>query len=316
MAEEPKPPTKPAPAPAPAPAKKDPFAELVSLIVVILLFMFLLNGLMNSISSSKLLRLGWKNFTPSGILLSHTRPIASLANPIGARVVSIKETSVYSAPGENKIGTQKFGARGKILQGPVEINGERYWYVDYDEDPDGWVKESDIAYLESEPNLLERFIMRIMLIVSVLKFLSVIISVIFIIWSFYIIRKLTEVRVKQRAIMYPSLKPEEEGIKNAQWERVVAHSESLNENDWRLAIIEADTMLDSLIQSMSLPGDTMGEKMKAIEKSDFTTIDLAWEAHKIRNQIAHEGSNFMLSQREARRIIELYRAVFEEFYII
>lgn len=313
MAEE----TKPSkPAPAPAPEKKDPFVELVSLIVGILVIVFLLNGLINSISNSKIFSLGWKNFTPEGILLSHTRPIASLANPIGARVVSVRETTVYSAPGENKIGTQKFNARGKILQGPVEINGERYWYVDYDEDPDGWVKESDIAYLESEPSVLEKLIIRIFSIISLLKFLSILISILFIIFSFYIIRKLTEVRVKQRAIMYPNLEPGEQGIKNPQWERIIAHSESLNENDWRLAIIEADTMLDSLIQKMSLPGDTMGEKMKAIEKSDFNTIDLAWEAHKIRNQIAHEGSNFMLSQREARRVIELYRAVFEEFYII
>jgi len=36
----------------------------------------------------------------------------------------------------------------------------------------------------------------------------------------------------------------------------------------------------------------MGDKLKAVEKSDFNSIELAWEAHKARNMIAHEGSDF------------------------
>ena len=62
--------------------------------------------------------------------------------------------------------------------------------------------------------------------------------------------------------------------------------------------------------------NTIGEKMKAIEKSDFLSIDLAWEAHKIRNSIAHIGSNFELNEREAKRAIALFETVFREFQII
>ena len=100
------------------------------------------------------------------------------------------------------------------------------------------------------------------------------------------------------------------------WEKIVANSESTNSSDWRLAIIEADIMLDELLEKLQLPGDTMGEKLKAVEKSDFNTIDNAWEAHKFRNMIAHEGQNFMVNQREIRRIIALYESVFKEFSII
>jgi len=100
------------------------------------------------------------------------------------------------------------------------------------------------------------------------------------------------------------------------WEKIVANSESTNQSDWRLAIIEADIILDELLEKLQLPGDTMGEKLKAVEKSDFNTIDDAWEAHKFRNMIAHEGSNFLVNQREIRRIISLYEAVFKEFTLI
>lgn len=110
-----------------------------------------------------------------------------------------------------------------------------------------------------------------------------------------------------------------EPVKNDQmsrWDRIIKLSESENESDWRLAIIEADIMLDELLEKLELPGDTMGEKLKAVEKSDFTTIEYAWEAHKARNTIAHEGTNFLVSQREVRRIISLYEAVFKEFGMI
>ena len=67
---------------------------------------------------------------------------------------------------------------------------------------------------------------------------------------------------------------------------------------------------------MSYHGDDLGSKLRGATKADFKTLDQAWEAHKVRNDIAHDGSNFLLSQREAKRVINLYRQVFEEFYYI
>ena len=101
--------------------------------------------------------------------------------------------------------------------------------------------------------------------------------------------------------------------KNPQWEKVMEHLSSDNPGDWRLAILEADIMLGQVLDIMGLSGTNIGDKLKGVEKSDFITVDRAWEAHRIRNQIAHEGAAFILNQREARRIIDLYRQVFDEF---
>ncbi len=100
------------------------------------------------------------------------------------------------------------------------------------------------------------------------------------------------------------------------WKKVLEHSASENPSDWRVAIIEADIMLDDLLGVLKLPGSTIGDKLKAVEPSDFLTLDQAWEAHKARNMIAHQGSDFLLNQREVRRIISLYEAVFKEFKMI
>lgn len=109
---------------------------------------------------------------------------------------------------------------------------------------------------------------------------------------------------------------EEKNPTKEKWKQVEVHAASTHPSDWRLAIIEADIILSELLDKMNLPGETIGDKLKAVEKSDFLSIESAWEAHKIRNQIAHEGSEFLLNDREARRVIDLYRQVFEEFYLI
>ncbi len=108
----------------------------------------------------------------------------------------------------------------------------------------------------------------------------------------------------------------EELVSRNRWKNVIDYVESENPGNWRLAIIEADIMLDELLFSLRLPGNTIGDKLKAVEPSDFLSLNEAWEAHKARNMIAHEGQDFLLNQREARRIISLYEMVFKEFEVI
>lgn len=100
------------------------------------------------------------------------------------------------------------------------------------------------------------------------------------------------------------------------WHQIQAHINSTNQSDWRLAILEADIMLNDILEKQGYQGDSIGDKLKTANRNEFITLDAAWEAHKTRNQIAHEGTDFQLSDREAKRVIELYRKVFEEFYHI
>ncbi|MHB1086278.1 MAG: hypothetical protein ACYCZ0_00845 [Minisyncoccota bacterium] len=97
------------------------------------------------------------------------------------------------------------------------------------------------------------------------------------------------------------------------WNRVLEQVHSENEQGWRLAILEADIMLNELLDVLGHRGETMADKMKQIDRSRFHTVDLAWEAHSVRNQIAHQGSMKSLDSREARRIVSLYEKVFKEF---
>ena len=99
------------------------------------------------------------------------------------------------------------------------------------------------------------------------------------------------------------------------WENVVKHIDSPNENDWKQAILEADIILDELLTKMGYRGESVGEKLKRVESGDFKTVQDAWEAHKVRNQIAHTPG-FTLNKIEAQQTYQLYKKVLDEFYYI
>ncbi|MDO8623978.1 MAG: hypothetical protein Q7R54_01355 [bacterium] len=100
---------------------------------------------------------------------------------------------------------------------------------------------------------------------------------------------------------------------NPRFAHIQSLMDSKNSSDWRQAIIEADIMLDDMLSRQSYTGNGVGEKLKQVEPSDFDTLQDAWEAHKVRNQIAHAGSTFDLSETLARRTVARYEAVFREF---
>ena len=163
------------------------------------------------------------------------------------------------------------------------------------------------------------------------QLISFLLSVLLVIAIMYLRQKLIELRREESKELTPVTEAqaaEEEGVlpgategdvpivTNPRWESVQAYAQSENPNDWRHAIMEADILLDEMLERMSYEGEGVGEKLKQIEKSDVRTLDMAWEAHKVRNAIAHEGASFRLTQRETRRVIDLYRQVFEEFNFI
>jgi hypothetical protein len=100
------------------------------------------------------------------------------------------------------------------------------------------------------------------------------------------------------------------------WRRIMEHAQSVDEHKWRLAILECDIMLNELLDMQGYKGETIAEKMKQVSRTNFNSIDDAWEAHKVRNKVAHEGVGFVIDEREKNRVINLYQRVFKEFGFI
>ena len=100
--------------------------------------------------------------------------------------------------------------------------------------------------------------------------------------------------------------------KNGRWESIVQLASSGNHGDWRRAILEADIMLADVLATQGYEGAGVGEQLKMANPIQMTTLDLAWKAHKVRNDIAHQGEAYDLNERDARVAIDYYKRVFEE----
>ncbi|CAN5755713.1 hypothetical protein BH11PAT2_BH11PAT2_02200 [soil metagenome] len=105
-------------------------------------------------------------------------------------------------------------------------------------------------------------------------------------------------------------------VEHSRWAYITELIESGQEGDWRNAIIESDIMLDELLTRLGYQGDSLGEKLKTVNPNQFHTLSNAWEAHKVRNEIAHQGSQYQLSESIAHRTIANYEAVFREHHEI
>lgn len=112
------------------------------------------------------------------------------------------------------------------------------------------------------------------------------------------------------------LAPDAESGGHPRWKHIESLVNGATAHEWREAIIEADILLDEVLTNRGYVGDGLGEKLKSADRLTFSTLDDAWEAHKVRNQIAHEGSSFNLSTELAQRTISRYAAVFREFKAI
>lgn len=161
-----------------------------------------------------------------------------------------------------------------------------------------------------------------------IKLILAFFSMFFIFVIVYTFVRLLEIRKKEHEHLHHEVlefahKHKEEEMKkwergggaflNKRWDVVLKYLFSDSPGDWKLSIIEADSMLDGLLDQLGFNGDNLGEKLKSANQDTFRSLSSAWEVHLIRNKIAHEGEQFGLSQHEAKRVIALYEQIFREF---
>lgn len=105
--------------------------------------------------------------------------------------------------------------------------------------------------------------------------------------------------------------PAEGGASNARWAEVLKHINSNREAEWKFAVIEADNLIDDTLKMAGFPGESLGERLMAIESGQLATLDGLWNAHKIRNKIAHD-SNYFMRYAEAKKAVEQFEKTLEE----
>lgn len=131
------------------------------------------------------------------------------------------------------------------------------------------------------------------------------------------IGKMTAIETERVKAYEKSFAMKQEGaIQSNRFTQVREHIESDNPNDWKHAIIEADIILDKALKQLGYAGVSLGERLRSITPNILVSVDDAWEAHKVRNQIAHGGADFVLTHKIAKDAIIRYERVLSELGLL
>lgn len=101
------------------------------------------------------------------------------------------------------------------------------------------------------------------------------------------------------------------GVKKTfkQWAKVLKRLDTGKEADYKLAVIEADGLLNDILKKMEYKGETMAKILEQINATILPNIEEIWEVHKIRNNVVHDP-DYELSLEQARKILEIYEKSF------
>jgi hypothetical protein len=103
------------------------------------------------------------------------------------------------------------------------------------------------------------------------------------------------------------------GVKKIEkdWNKIMTRLDTGLESEYKLAVIEADNMMDETLKRMGYDGDTLGERLKKLTAATLTNIEELEEAHKTRNNIIHDP-DYRLSLDQARKTLSIYEKSFRD----
>lgn len=140
-------------------------------------------------------------------------------------------------------------------------------------------------------------------------------STLFIFGIGYSIYKAGQIFKSVRARAKPQHVPEDKNKNLEEWQKILSKGASLDENERKFAIIAADTLIEKILNLAGYSGENLGERLKKIEPSDLDSLNNLWEAHKIRNRIAHEA-DYKLSKEDAEAALKNFESTLRELEYI
>jgi len=91
------------------------------------------------------------------------------------------------------------------------------------------------------------------------------------------------------------------------WNKIKARLDAGLEAEYKLAVLEADSMMDDVLKRMGFFGANLGERLDKLTSVSLPNLDEARLAHQTRDNIVHDP-DYRLSLDEAKKTI----AIFEE----
>jgi hypothetical protein len=100
-----------------------------------------------------------------------------------------------------------------------------------------------------------------------------------------------------------------------QWERIKARLSRGSDADLRLAVIEADQLLDTVLKRLGVGGNTLSEKLERLRPWQLENLPDLRLAHKIRNRLVHEPAS-RITPYEAETTLQIYERALKSLGVL
>ena len=106
-----------------------------------------------------------------------------------------------------------------------------------------------------------------------------------------------------------------DALMKERWEAITKKFSLGTAESMRLAVIEADALVDTALKNMDIPGDHLADRLSNLDTEDLTTVNRLWRAHRLRNDLVHTPG-FSLSSSDAELALNDYEAFLREIEVL
>lgn len=98
---------------------------------------------------------------------------------------------------------------------------------------------------------------------------------------------------------------------NRQWKKIIKKTELGSENEYKLAILEADDYLQNVLDEFGYEGESFEDVIeKASQKLSLTVVDVS-QAHAVRNSIVY-SPNYVFDEETAKKVLSYYETAIKQ----
>lgn len=95
------------------------------------------------------------------------------------------------------------------------------------------------------------------------------------------------------------------------WAHILERAVKGAPGDLRLAIIEADALVDLCLKKAGYQGEHMSDRLSQIDGQEIGSLEMLWRAHKLRNDVVHTPG-FAVSADEAQIALKSFEVFMKD----
>lgn len=95
------------------------------------------------------------------------------------------------------------------------------------------------------------------------------------------------------------------------WKKIEKRLETGIESDFKLAVLEADELLNECLTKMGYPGEKLEEKLEKLTEEVISNLEEVKKIREVRNSII-EDPTFKLTLEETKRVLAVYKKALED----